>query len=123
MRGPTASHRPGKHPAVLCRAAVPFRWPRSPEPDTIRGKEHPRRGMASTVALAQRTSAGRTRFQRCAVAEPDWLLIPYEDFEGGRFNLVGQYGAGNQFMAFVTGAFPADWWSGSRPPEYLRSRW
>ena len=26
-------------------------------------------------------------------------------------------------MAFVTGAFPADWWSGRYTPEYLRSRW
>jgi formate hydrogenlyase regulatory protein HycA len=57
------------------------------------------------------------------VAEPDRLLIPYEDFEDGRFNLDGRYAGGNQFMAFVTGAFPTDWWSGRRPPEYLRTRW
>jgi hypothetical protein len=57
------------------------------------------------------------------VAEPERLLIEHEDFEYGRFNLVGRYGGGNQFMAFVTGAFPADWWSGNRPPEYLRNRW
>jgi hypothetical protein len=57
------------------------------------------------------------------VPQPDNLLIPYEDFEYGRFNLVGRYGAGNQFMAFVTGAFPSDWWSGNRPPEYLQANW
>jgi hypothetical protein len=34
------------------------------------------------------------------------IRIPYEDFDGGRFDCVGQYGEGNQFMAFVTGAFP-----------------
>jgi hypothetical protein len=57
------------------------------------------------------------------VTEPDRLLIPYEDFEYGRFNFVGRYGDGNQFMAFVTGAFPADWWSGKHPPEFLRNCW
>jgi formate hydrogenlyase regulatory protein HycA len=36
---------------------------------------------------------------------------------------VGQYGSGNQFMPFVTWAFQRDWWSGNRPPEYLRERW
>jgi formate hydrogenlyase regulatory protein HycA len=51
------------------------------------------------------------------------LLVPWEDYEYGRFNLVGRYGGGNQFMAFVTGAFPTGWWSGNRPPEYLRNRW
>ncbi len=55
--------------------------------------------------------------------KPIRLRIPYEDDEYGRFNLVGRYSGGDQFMAFVTGAFPADWWSGSRPPEYLRTRW
>jgi hypothetical protein len=57
------------------------------------------------------------------VAAPDRLMIPWEGYEYGRFGLVGRYGGGDQFMAFVTGAFPADWWSGSRPPEYLRTRW
>jgi hypothetical protein len=57
------------------------------------------------------------------MAEPDRLLIPYEDFEDSRFNMVGRYGGDNQFMAFVTGAFPADWWSGNRPAEYLRTSW
>ena len=51
------------------------------------------------------------------------ILIPYEDFEYGRFTLIGRYAEGNQFMAFVTGDFPADWWSGSWQPEYLRTRW
>jgi formate hydrogenlyase regulatory protein HycA len=60
---------------------------------------------------------------RDAVAEPERLLIPFEDFEYARFNLIGRYAGNNQFMAFVTGAFPADWWSGDRPPEYLRNRW
>lgn len=57
------------------------------------------------------------------MAEPEQLLIPYEDFEYARFNLVGRYGGGNQFMAFVTGAFPRDWWSGSHSPQYLRNQW
>jgi formate hydrogenlyase regulatory protein HycA len=57
------------------------------------------------------------------VAEPELLLIPHEDFEYTRFSFVGRYGDGNQFMAFVTGAFPKDWWSGNYPPEYLRGRW
>jgi formate hydrogenlyase regulatory protein HycA len=34
------------------------------------------------------------------------LLIPYEDFEGGRFTHVGRYGAGEQFMGYVTYAYP-----------------
>ncbi|MBL7041059.1 MAG: hypothetical protein ISR77_20660 [Pirellulaceae bacterium] len=54
------------------------------------------------------------------MAPPDKILIPYEDSEGARFDCVGRYGDGNQFMAFVTGAFPgrdcfppanADWQS------------
>lgn len=57
------------------------------------------------------------------MAEPEQLLVPHEDFEHARFGLVGRYGPGNQFMAFVTGAFPRGWWSGSRSPEYLRDRW
>jgi hypothetical protein len=40
------------------------------------------------------------------VAEPDSLLIPYEDFEYGRFTHVGQYKGGNQFMGYVTFAAP-----------------
>ena len=40
------------------------------------------------------------------MAEPDTLLIPYEDFEGGRFTHVGRYGDGNQFMAYLTYADP-----------------
>jgi hypothetical protein len=36
------------------------------------------------------------------VAEPDTLLIPYGDFEYGRFTHVGRYAGGNQFMAYVT---------------------
>ncbi len=57
------------------------------------------------------------------MAKPQRLLIPYEDFEGGRFDLVGCDAKGHQFMAFVTGAFPADWWTGSRAPQYLRMQW
>ena len=57
------------------------------------------------------------------MAEPERLRVPHEDFEHARFSLVGRYGEGNHFMAFVTRAFPADWWSGSRPLEYLRERW
>jgi formate hydrogenlyase regulatory protein HycA len=41
-----------------------------------------------------------------AMAAPEKLRIPYEDWEDARFEYVGQYGGGNQFMAFVTGAFP-----------------
>ena len=57
------------------------------------------------------------------MSKPDRLLIPREDFEYARFDLVGRYGSGNQFLAFVTGAFPADWWTGRWPPEYLRTFW
>jgi formate hydrogenlyase regulatory protein HycA len=57
------------------------------------------------------------------VAEPEHLLVRYENVEEARFNLVGRYGDGSQFMAFVTGAFPRDWSSGNRSPEYLRDRW
>jgi formate hydrogenlyase regulatory protein HycA len=57
------------------------------------------------------------------VAAPDRLLIFWEEDEDDRFHLIGRYGDGKQFMAFVTGAYPADWWSGKYPPEYLRNRW
>ena len=40
------------------------------------------------------------------MAAPDKIRIPYEDFEGARFDCVGRYGDNNQFMAYVTGAFP-----------------
>jgi formate hydrogenlyase regulatory protein HycA len=57
------------------------------------------------------------------MAKPEIVLVPHEDFECTRFSLVGQYGDGNQFMAFVTGAFPQDWWGSGRSPEYLRNHW
>jgi hypothetical protein len=57
------------------------------------------------------------------MAAPDRLFIPWEEDEEDRFHLVGRYGDANQFMAFVTGAYPADWWSGKYPPEYLRTCW
>jgi hypothetical protein len=37
---------------------------------------------------------------------PDRVRIPYEPCEGDRFQYVGTFGDGKQFMAFVTGAFP-----------------
>lgn len=40
------------------------------------------------------------------MAAPDTLLIPYEDFEHGRFTHVGRFGTGNQFMGYVTYASP-----------------
>jgi len=40
------------------------------------------------------------------VAAPDTLLIPYENFEYARFRHLGRYGAGNQFMGYVTYAYP-----------------
>lgn len=40
------------------------------------------------------------------MATPDKIRIPYEDFYGARFDCVGTFGNGNQFMAYVTGAFP-----------------
>ena len=40
------------------------------------------------------------------MAEPDKLLIPHENFEGGRFTHVGRYGGGNQFMGYLTYADP-----------------
>ena len=36
---------------------------------------------------------------------PDTLLIPYEDFDSGRFTYVGRFGGG-QFMGYVTYAAP-----------------
>jgi hypothetical protein len=36
------------------------------------------------------------------VAAPDTLLIQYEDYDFGRFNRVGRYGDGNQFMGCLT---------------------
>jgi formate hydrogenlyase regulatory protein HycA len=36
------------------------------------------------------------------MAEPDTLLIPYEDFEYGRFTHVGTFNGGKQFMGYVT---------------------
>jgi hypothetical protein len=40
------------------------------------------------------------------LAAPQTLLIPFEDFEYGRFTHVGRFGDGNQFMAYVTFASP-----------------
>ncbi len=40
------------------------------------------------------------------MAAPDKVRIPYEDFDGGRFQCVGRLADGRQFMAFLTGAFP-----------------
>ena len=40
------------------------------------------------------------------MASPDKIRIPYQDFDGTRFDCIGRYAGGNQFMAFVTGAFP-----------------
>jgi formate hydrogenlyase regulatory protein HycA len=57
------------------------------------------------------------------MAEPDRLRIPYEDFQCARFDLVGSYGNGNQYMAFLTGAFPVDWHIGKYSSEYIRTRW
>ena len=56
------------------------------------------------------------------MSAPDKLLIRYAQ-DDDRFGLMGQYGSGNQFLAFGTGAYPSDWWSGSRSPEYLRNHW
>lgn len=40
------------------------------------------------------------------MAQPDTLLIPYEDFEYARFTHLGCYGDGNQFLGYVTYATP-----------------
>lgn len=40
------------------------------------------------------------------MASPDTLLIPYEDYDAGRFTHVGRYAGTNQFMGFVTYASP-----------------
>lgn len=45
---------------------------------------------------------------------PNCLRIPYEDFDGARFDCIGRYGASNQFMAFVTGAMPHAFEKGER---------
>jgi formate hydrogenlyase regulatory protein HycA len=49
------------------------------------------------------------------------LLIPYENGKHCLFNLVGRYGGSNQYMAFVTAAFPADW--RAPPPDEFRELW
>jgi formate hydrogenlyase regulatory protein HycA len=51
------------------------------------------------------------------MAEPDTLLIPYEDFEYGRFTHVGSYGGGNQFMGYVTYATPKFYHTEEITPE------
>lgn len=51
------------------------------------------------------------------MAEPDTLLIPYEDFEFGRFTHVGRYGDGNQFMGYVTYAFPKSYHTEEVTPD------
>lgn len=51
----------------------------------------------------------------------DQLLIPYEAFEDSRFDLVGRYGCGNQFLAFVTSAIPANWSIETYPALYMRA--
>lgn len=68
--------------------------------------------------------AGRALYRKEPhVAEPDRLLITYEDWKDARFGLVGRYGGGNQFMAFATGAFPKDWSVRTHSPEYSWTRW
>lgn len=54
---------------------------------------------------------------------PEKVRIPYEAFEGGRFNAVGRLLDGTQFMAFVTGAFPSgqDYYIGDDWAQ--RKRW
>jgi hypothetical protein len=37
-------------------------------------------------------------------------LIQYEDYDFGRFHRVGRYGAGNQFVAFLTFADPKSYY-------------
>lgn len=54
------------------------------------------------------------------MAKPHKLRIPRD---GHRFENVGRLPDGTQFLAYVTGAYPADWYSGKYPPEYLRERW
>jgi len=46
---------------------------------------------------------------------PDKLRIPYEDYEGARFDCIGRLSDGTQFMAFVTGTFTL------RPTEGVKS--
>jgi formate hydrogenlyase regulatory protein HycA len=57
------------------------------------------------------------------MARPDLLRIPYEDWEDARFEFVGRYAGDYQFMAFVTGAYPADWSNGKYPPQYYQANW
>ena len=40
------------------------------------------------------------------MAKPDKIRIPFVNDEESRFYYVGHYDGNNQFMAFVTGAFP-----------------
>jgi formate hydrogenlyase regulatory protein HycA len=68
------------------------------------------------AASRQRVAAKK----KVVFGPPERLRVPHDDH---RFEHVGHYGNGNQFMAFVSGAFPADWWAGNRSPEYLQTRW
>jgi hypothetical protein len=57
------------------------------------------------------------------MAAPIAIRIPYEDFEYARFSLIGRTARGQQFMGFVTGAMPSDWWSGKHHPLYIEANW
>ena len=54
---------------------------------------------------------------------PILLRIPFEDHEYGRFSRIGHTANGRQFMAFVSGAMPRDWWSGKYPPQFIQANW
>jgi formate hydrogenlyase regulatory protein HycA len=54
---------------------------------------------AEWAAFRQRETARKDR----VFGPPERLRVPRDE---GRFEHVGRYGSGNQFMAFVTGAFP-----------------
>src|SRR5690349_10127522 len=51
------------------------------------------------------------------MAAPWTLLIPYEDFEGGRFTHVGRYETDNQFMGYITYAGPKRYHTETVTPE------
>jgi hypothetical protein len=42
------------------------------------------------------------------MSKPDKIRIPFENNKDSRFYYVGKYNGDNQFMAFITGAFPDD---------------
>ena len=83
--------------AALRRVCLPRGW-------ALADEAGQRLDLDADVAAEWAAFRRRDDARRNAVfGPPDTLLIPHNDH---RFEYVGRYGGGKQFMAFVTGAFP-----------------